>query len=131
MKAETFHILEPTDDEIDSVLADNLLESWYYYSLSYRPNLGVPRIAPYCKQSKSSRQYETVADLTDQHMRKDLAEAVEFCVDQLALNHRSAIGIEMKNRAVKARVWSCKSASTYVEALAAVLPIMRAKGLFD
>jgi len=131
MKAETFHILEPTDDELDTALADDLLESWHHYSSSYRPNLGVPRIAPYCKQSKSSRQYETASDLTDQHMRKDLAESVEYCVDQLELRHRAAIGIEMKNRAVKARVWSCKSASTYAEALQAVLPIMRVKGLFD
>ncbi len=124
-------MIEVTDDDIDSVLADRLLERWHYYTSIWRPNLGTPRIAPYCKQSKSSRQYEQISDLNANSMSKKELEDIDYCVAKLETRHSAAIGIEMKNRQVGARVWRCERASSYGEALGAVMPFMRIKGLLD
>lgn len=124
-------MIEVTDDELDRVLADQLLERWYYYTSIWRPNLGVPRIAPYCKQSKSSRQYEESSDLSVNATTKKELEDIDWCVAHLEMKHSAAIGIEMKNRQVQRKVWRCAHASSYVEALHAVMPIMRGRGLFD
>ncbi len=122
--------VEVTDDELDLVLADQMLEGWYHISKKYRPNLGFPRIAPYCRQFKSTRQYDDPTMLTQSAISRAQYVLIDLCVDKLRLAERAAISIEMKNRQVKRKVWRCALASDYQNALAQLMPLMRVKGLF-
>lgn len=120
-----------TDDELDRVLADQMLEGWYHISKRYRPHLGFPRIAPYCRQFKSTRQYDDPTMLTQSSISRAQYVRIDLCVDKLQLAERAAISIEMKNRQVKYKVWRCALACTYEDALDKLVLLMRAKGLFD
>jgi hypothetical protein len=117
----------------DSDIADELLRDWHSWSASYRPSLGVPRVAPYCHEHVSSRQFDDSTDASCSRLHDDQMKAVEFCVDQLTLAYRQCIGIEMLNRAAKAKVWrtSIGPIAAYSDAINAILPIMKKRGLFD
>lgn len=117
------------DRQSDREKADSLLMEWHRWSAAYRPNLGAPKIAPYCKQSTSSRQYDEEAAYDKVYHRQ--MEAVDFCMDAIEVAMQQAIGSEMRNREVKAKVWRSPSNKTYTEALDAILPVMRKRGLFD
>lgn len=123
--------VEITDDDIDRVLADQLLEDWYHISKGYKVKLGHQRIAPYCKQFKSSRQFDDASTITNKTITDEQFARIDLCVDKLSLPERAAIGVEMKNRQVKKRVWRCLLASTYEQALEQILPFMRDRGLID
>lgn len=119
------------DRQSDREKADTLLIEWYRWTKAYRPNLGAPKIAPYCKQATSSKQYEEAYDLTHDRVYQNEMKAVDFCVDAIEVSMQQAIGTEMRNREVSAKVWRSPSNRTYEEALAAILPVMRKRGLFD
>lgn len=112
-------------------IADQLLTEWHRWSASWRPDLGVPGCAPECRQSRSSRQWDNTDEIVDGICLKTEMDAVQWCFDALAFPFQNAIAIEMKNREVKAQVWRSRMGKTYAEALDAVMPIMRKKGLFD
>lgn len=112
-------------------IADQLLEEWHAWSAQYRPALGVPGCSPASREAQSSKQWQSTAEIAEDSIRRLEMENVEWCVDAIALPCRQAIGIEMKNRAVRARVWSCPGAATYAEALEVILPVMKRRGLFD
>jgi hypothetical protein len=120
---------EAMDRLSDREVADSLLIEWHRWSARYRPNLGAPRIAPYCKQSTSSRQYDE--DAAYDRIYHGQMEAVDFCIDAIEVAMQQAIGAEMRNREAKAKVWRSPSNRTYTEALDAILPVMRKRGLFD
>lgn len=119
------------DRPSDREKADCLLIEHYRWSAAYRPNLGVPRIAPYCKESVTSRQYDDAADLTHDKVYQNEMKAVDFCLDALTVSMQQAIGTEMKNRVATARVWRSPSNVTFSEALDAIVPVMKKRGLFD
>ena len=113
----------------DREIADSLLVEWFRWSASYRPKLGAPRIAPYCQQFQSSRQYDEDAAYSRVHINK--MRTVEWAVDSLPVATQQAIGTELRNRASTAKVWRSPSNVTYAEALDAIVPKMRLRGLFD
>lgn len=115
----------------DREQADSLLVEWFRWANQWRPNLGAPRIAPYCRQSESSKQYDSTTDLTHDRVHQKEMEAVEFCVDALAVPLQQAIGSEMRNREVNAKVWRNPANRSYSEALEAIVPVMKKRGLFD
>lgn len=119
------------DRQSDREQADTLLIEWYRWSKQWRPKLGAPRIAPYSKQSVSSKQYDDPSDLAHDRVYQKEMENVEWCVDALAVPLQQAIGNEMRNREVNAKVWRSPSNKTYEEALQAILPVMKKRGLFD
>jgi len=115
-------------------IADGLLEEWWHWSRAYRPNLGAPRIAPYCQGSAGSRQWDDSGEITDEYVRRETMDAVQFCVDSLpSYRYEQAIGIEMRNRQANAKVWRPMDQTgcnvTYQQALNAVIPKMRQKCL--
>lgn len=110
--------------------ADFLLVEWYEWSRAYRPKLGAPRIAPYCREASSSRQYDDSTEASCGRLHTQQMEAVEFCVDQLDGALQRAIGIEMRNRQ-GSRVWRDPAGTRFAHALDALVPIMRKRGLFD
>jgi hypothetical protein len=119
------------DRQSDKEKADTLLMEWYRWTKLYRPNLGAPKIAPYCKQSQSSKQYEDASDLTHDRVYQNEMKAVDFCVDAIAVPMQQAIGTEMRNREVRAKVWRDSGNRQYSDALALVMVVMRKRGLFD
>lgn len=119
------------DRQSDREKADTLLIEWFRWSKVWRPNLGAPRIAPYCKQSQSSKKYDDTTDLNNDRVYQNEMKAVDFCVDAIEVSMQQAIGNEMRNREVRAKVWRSPANRTYEEALSAILPVMRKRGLFD
>lgn len=117
--------------QTDKEIADNLLMEWHLWTDGYRIKLGMPRVAPYCKDSRTSKQYDDPADLTHDKVYQTEMKAVEFCVDSLIPALSAAIGTEMRNREVNAKVWRDPAGKTFAEALEAIMPIMKKKGLFD
>lgn len=112
-------------------LADALLLEWYHWSAAYRPALGGERTSVSCRQAMSSRQYEDSTEASCGRLHVNEMRSVAFCVDQLPMAQQVAIGIEMKNRGARARVWRSSAADTYENAIEAICPIMRRRGLFD
>lgn len=119
------------DRQSDKEKADTLLIEWYRWSKLWRPKLGAPRISPYSRQSVSSKQYDDPADLTHDKVYQKEMEAVEYCVDALPVPLQQAIGTEMRNREVNAKVWRNPANRSFEDALQAILPVMRKRGLFD
>lgn len=115
----------------DREIADNLLMEWYRWTKQWRPKLGAPRVAPYCQQATSNKQYDDPADLTHDKVYQNEMAAVDFCVDAIEVSMQQAIGTEMRNREVKRQVWRSPSNKTYTEALMVILPVMKKRGLFD
>jgi hypothetical protein len=112
-------------------IADQLLMEWHAWTAGWRPDLGVPGCAPECRQATSSRQWDSTSDIVGESCRKTEMDAVQFCYDALEFAYQNAIAVEMKNREVKAKVWRSKMGKTFDEAMDAIMPVMRRKGLFD
>jgi hypothetical protein len=119
------------DRQTNRERADALLYEWYRWSKPWRPALGAPKLAPYCREAQISKQYDQAADLTHDQVYQNEMKAVAFCVYELVTPMQQAIGCEMKNREVKSTVWRCPGASSFAAAMDAILPVMRKRGLFD
>lgn len=115
------------DRATDCELAEQLLTDWYRWSRSWRPALGAPRVSPYCRQSRTSQQYDEDAGFDRVFLHE--METVDWCLGELPLSLQQAIGIEMRNREVQARVWRCSRPARYGEALAAVIQLLAVRGL--
>lgn len=102
--------------------ADQLLWDWYEWSSRWQPRLGAPRVAPYCRQSRTSRQYDEYAAYDD--VFKVEMEAVEKCVEQLSLNHRQAIVTEMRKREMHQGIDLLMFSNAYSASLNALLPML-------
>jgi hypothetical protein len=111
--------------------ADLLLIEWYEWSSGYRPDLDVPGCSPACRDSRSSRQWDSTTDITRELADRLTMEAVQFCYDSIHFHFQNAIGVEMRNRLARVNVWRSPFGRTYDEALEAIIPHMRKKGLFD
>lgn len=112
-------------------LADELLVEWHDWTASYRPALGMDRVSASCREARSSRQYEDSTEASCGRLHINEMQSVAYCVYQLPVPQQVAIGIEMKNRITRARVWRSEGAPSYEESVLAVCPIMRRRGLFD
>lgn len=110
---------------------DYLLVEWYEWSATYRPKMGVPRVAPYCQQARSSRQWDDATEASCGRLHVDRMTKVEFCIDQLPTGLQRAIGTEMRNRLSTAKVWRDPAGNTFGDAVAMLIPIARKNGLFS
>lgn len=111
-------------------IADELLQEWHAWSAAYRPALGMPGCSPASRQAQSSKQWQSAYEICDESVRRNEMENIEWCVDAIPLPCRQAIGIEMKNREARAKVWRSAGAATYDDALEMILPLMKKRGLF-
>lgn len=95
--------MEPllTLDQIEQV--EELLIVWYGYEASYRPALGAPRVSPSCREYRSGNVHDGT-DETDALLNRATAEAVGLCVDELTLQERAAVQVQMRNRVARAAV---------------------------
>jgi hypothetical protein len=116
--------------DIDDVAkADALLVEHYFWQKSYREKLGYGMCSPECRQSVSSRQWDSTADITREQADRLDMEAVDWCLDELAGELRQIIGVEMRNREAKVSVWRPTTKRTYTEAVAVIIPLMKRKNL--
>jgi hypothetical protein len=111
----------------DMEQADTWLVEWHRWSKAYRPHLGAPRIAPYCRQFVSSDQYDE--DASEDRLHKIQMVAVEQSVDALSREHQQAIYTEMRNREVRCQVWRSPTNGRYRDALQAIVVQMRKRFL--
>lgn len=121
------------DDQaaIEISKAIELLAEWHRWATPWRPNLGVPKIAPYCKDARISRQYDDATDLTHDRVYKMQMDSVQFCVFSLPTDYIQSITTEIRNRETNARVWRSPSDVPFNVALDTVIVVMRKEGLFD
>ncbi len=115
------------DRATDRELAEQLLTEWYRWSRSWRPALGAPRVSPYCRQSRTSRQYDEDAGFDRVFLHE--METVDWCIGELPLPLQQAIGIEMRNREVHARVWRSPQPCLYGSALESVMRLLVLRGI--
>lgn len=112
-------------------LADQLLVEWHDWTAAYRPALGVGRVSAAFRKALSGRQYDDSTEASCGRLFTNEMQSVAFCVAGLPMSQQIAIGLEMKNRRGGARVWRNDHADTFQNALAAICPAMRRRGLFD
>ena len=124
-----------TDEELNIVLADKMLEDWYYVTRKWREKLGYNKISPYCKNFKSSRQYQDASDITFSTISQDEFNKIDLCVDQLSLYEKSAIEREMykryDTRKRPTEKWEFTLSVKYQHALDAIIVLFAKRGLFD
>ncbi len=108
--------------------AEQLLMEWYQWAKRWRPFLGMPRVSAYCRESRTSRQYEDEAG--DDRVYANEMRAVQWCVNELPYSMQQAIGTEMRNREVGVRVWRNMAEASYEEALTVVMLKFRVRQLF-
>jgi hypothetical protein len=113
----------------DTAKADALLMEHYFWQKSWREKLGYGNAAPECRQSRSSRQWDSTAEIVDEAVTHLEMEAVDWCMDEIGGEYRQAIGVEMRNREAKVSVWRPTTKRTYTEAVAIIIPLMRRKNL--
>lgn len=110
--------------------AEGLLQDWYTWSKSWRPALGAPRICTFRREMALEREgWDGAQEEADQAAHVGQMESVEFCVDALPFAHRQSIGIEMRNREARAKVWRSASPVRYEDALHAAMAVMRRRNL--
>ncbi|WP_050463263.1 hypothetical protein [Herbaspirillum autotrophicum] len=114
-------------------IADALLQEWHDWSAAYRPALGMPGCSPSSRQAQSSKQWQSTHEIAEESVRKAEMEVIEWCVDALKPQYRQAIGIEMRNRGSGAMVWRQRApgVASYADALEAILPLLKRRGVFD
>lgn len=88
----------------------------------WQQRLGAPRVAPYYRQSRTSRQYDEYASCDD--VFKGEMEAIEKCVEQLSLHHRQAIVTEMRKRETQYSIDVIRFSNNYTASLNAVLTLL-------
>ena len=125
-----------THDE--SAQIEELLLTWYHWQ--ERESFREVRSMWYPSQDQTCKQYRSGslwAAENDQHeidevKLEDLtSEAIQLCIDDLAVEHRAAIQISMKNKTGPA-VWRSNRVEdqhrTYQEAKSLLLPALRTRG---
>lgn len=107
--------------------ADRLLSHWWLYTRWRDDRLGYGGVAPYCKQMKSSRQWDDTAKLADDYTNSATLRKIDRdVIPALEPYDRAAIAVEMRNRE-SARVW--RTDGVYGDALEQADGIMRDFGL--
>lgn len=113
----------------DFEVADSLLWDWYLYSKTWRPHLGYPGCDPACRQSVSSKQYDSTTEIVEETCDRLTIQKTDECVNELEGKYHNAIGCEMKNKEVGFKVWRPQMGATYFEAVEKIIPFMRKRNL--
>ena len=97
------------------------LKAWWIYTRLRDRDQGYPSVAPYCKESKSSRQWETTEELIDGWCHNDEMERIDTLIDSMDGVHKAAIVAEMRNQEA-ARVW--RTNGTFERALEEIASLL-------
>lgn len=101
--------------------ADGKVQEWWIYTRSRDSSHGYPKEAPYCRESVSSRQWDSTSDIADSWAHSAEMEMVDELIDTMDGVHKAAITAEMRNRE-SGRVWRVTGKyEDAVEALAILL----------
>ena len=90
-------------DDTKSIL-DSLLADWHRWSKGFKvvPVCGAD---PMFRNAKSSKGWDSVADIVDEEISSSIMEAIDFQVSEMQEPHRSAIHETARNCATGYSVW--------------------------
>lgn len=123
-----------TRDESEQV--EDLIMTWYRWTLGYRPHLDGPKVSPYCRGADAAAgDTNATAEERDDRLAVATAQQVEPCIMSLHWQLRAAIGIHAGNRAAGAAVYRNPRLSAeqahqqYQQAKVELLPLLSRRGL--
>lgn len=121
-----------TQDESQQI--EELIMNWHEFARRDYPDLGAPSRSPYWTPAESGDVYID-PDEVDERIRAEKAAHVDFCLNQLTWQQRSAVDIHATIKATGAAVWRNprmtreQHHSEYQEAKRLLLPMLRGKGM--
>lgn len=86
-------------------ILDNLLVEWHQWAKGFAP-LGSHSTAPMFQGLTSSRQWDSESDVLDSDLHNSQMETVDFCINEMPPEHRTAIGINARNLSTGKHVWT-------------------------
>lgn len=121
-----------TQDESEQV--EELVMVWYHWSKSHREQLGYSRVSPGFVHAQTYEGYDDSDDRDAKIARYD-AEQMDFCINQLEVLQRAAIGIHAANKAACNKIFRSPRMTTeeqhraYKDAKQALLPMLVRRNL--
>ena len=88
-----------------SYLLDDLLIEWHRWAQGYKPVQSHGTSAMFSGM-RSSRQYDSENEVTDQVIHSQQMKAIDFHISELCDVFRTALGINARNLATGKSVWS-------------------------
>ena len=131
-KESPFWATPMTQDQTDQI--EVLLMEWFRHELSYRPNLGAPRVCSYARDHRSSDVHND-RDEADARIAKYNAEAVAACLDDLPWQQKAAVGMHCRTKhsgvsvVRNPRMTIEEHRLMYLAALDALWPMLKRKGM--
>ena len=121
-----------TQDESEQI--EELIMVWFNWSKAHREQLGYSRVSPGFIHAQTHEVYDDDDD-RDAKLARYTAEQVEYCINQLDVLLRAAIGIHAANKAAGAAIFKSPRLSRdeqhamYKSAKDALLPMFVRRNL--
>lgn len=103
---------------------DELLASWHKWAKGYQ-HVGGINSSPMFRDTKTSRGWDTVADIVDGEIHHSVMESIDFHVMQLQPDYRTALQIQARNIASGCSVWTSPRLPNDVQSRAQLLGLAR------
>lgn len=99
---------------------DDLLSRYHAWAKAYKANFQ-PRSGPMFRNAKSSRGWDTTADVIDEEVTNAQMEAVDFQVSEMRDPHRTCVYVMARNAYTGRKVWMSPRLPSDREELAVVI----------
>ena len=103
---------------------DDLLIAWHKWAKGYQ-HVGGINSSPAFRDAKTSRGWDTVADIVDGEIHHSVMESIDFNVMQLEPDYRTALQIQARNLATGRYVWTSPRLPNDIESRAQLLGLAR------
>ena len=97
-------------------ILDSLLADWHKWQIGYKQN--VQAACAMFKGARTSRGYDSISDIVDDTVQRDMLRTVDFHVSEIAEPHKTALYVNARNLATGRSVWSSPRLPTNGEARA-------------
>lgn len=101
-------------------LLDDILAEWHWWCRAYRYAAGVGR-QPMFAEALSSRNHETQYEIAENQIESGRMEAVDFHVNELRPEYRTALQINARNIVTGRSVWKSARLPEAIEERAVLL----------
>lgn len=103
---------------------DQLLAAWHKWAQGYRYGSDI-NSSPIFRNSKSIRGYDTVQDIVEHEIEHSVMELVDFYVNEMEPNFRTALQINARNLVTGRSVWTSPRLPNDIESRAQLLGLAR------
>jgi len=103
---------------------DDLLCAWHKWAKGYQ-HVGGINSSPMFRDTKTSRGWDTVADIVDGEIHHSVMESIDFNVMQLEPDYRTALQLQARNLATGYSVWNSPRLPNDIESRAQLLGLAR------